>query len=166
MRRFIVVAALAAGLASPSMADGLFMGQDWSAGTSQASAPPASRDPRPRSEDTEGVYAGKQMRPSVQAYGPHYAGRGVPDGVCDAYQTTSEWGGEGIMFREAQPTHYLYGGGNCAATYYPGFTFFGGQPNMALAPHWGGQPDFVPQGFFNYMDWMDPRYNPALRNGG
>jgi len=73
--------------------------------------------------------------------GQPFAGRNVPDGICDDLQPKA-WDNNGIMaWKNAQPTHYLYAPGSvgCTPTYYPGFTFFGGQPNMALAPHDNGQ---------------------------
>lgn len=172
MKRLVVMAALAA-MPSTAKADGLFMGLNWGGGThivtSQSAALPAIRDPEPRAEDNDGTRAYKLQRFSVQVpfYGQPFAGRTAKDGICDELQPRA-WDNIGIIgYKNSLPVTRLYtsGRGSCESVYYPGFTFFGGPANMALAPHWDGQPDFIPRNF-NYMDWLDPRYNPALRYGG
>jgi hypothetical protein len=166
MKRLVVVAALGLATTASVKADGLFMGVNWG-GSSQRLAIRADLDPRSRSEDTVGVAAGKTMRFSKQVYAAPYQGFQTFDGICDAQQSRSyQTEGEAAYWNQ-QPTHVLYksGQGSCAYVEYPGFTFFGGLPNMALAPRWNGAPDFIPMNF-NYMDYFDPRYNPALRNGG
>jgi len=98
-----------------------------------------------RAQDNDGIRAHKLAAVSVQVYAPAYAGRNSQDGICDKLQVKA-WDDEGTMA-------------------YPGFAFWGGEQNMALAPHWNGQSDWVPA-TFNYMDWTDPRYNTWLRYGG
>jgi hypothetical protein len=154
MKKLIILATLSLSI-TPACADGLFMGKNWNSGSVSRSV----------SEDTEGVAAGRFMKPSVQVYGPRYAGKGVSDGVCDEFQPQSTDSTGIIAWKLQQPTHYLYAHSrtDCFKTYYPGWTW--GSQNMALAPHWDGTPDWAPV-TFNYMDWTDPRYNPAMRNGG
>jgi hypothetical protein len=127
----ILLAVLAS---TPAMADGLFMGVDW------GSTVPASLDPQPRAEDNDGIRAYKLVKPSVQAYAAPFGGRLANDGICDAEQPKTWDGPGGAAYKGSQATHYLYEPGrtDCFKTYYPGFTFFFGQPNMALAPPWTG----------------------------
>jgi hypothetical protein len=148
MFKYILTAISAAALlAAPAKADGLFMGVNWarSTPTSQAAAPPAYIDPSPRSEDTDGARSRKLMAFSVPApfTGTPYAGPNTIDGACDQLQPQS-WQSEGTQASlQMQATHNFYIGPNCAAVYYPGFAFFFGQPNMALAPHYDGGFPFV-----------------------
>ena len=147
MKRLVVMAALAAATPiSEAKADGLFMGLNWGGGThivtSQSAALPAIRDPEVRAEDNDGIRAYKLNRFSVQVpfYGQPFAGRTAKDGICDELQPRA-WDNIGIIgYKNSLPVTTLYTGsrGSCTSVYYPGFTFFGGPANMALAPHWGG----------------------------
>ncbi len=169
MKRLLLIAALAPGLSGPAGADGLFMGVNWGGANQAIIAPhlPAANDPEVHAEDNDGIRAHELSRPSMQAYAPPYMGRESNDGICDSLQPRA-WDDEGtIAYKNSLPVTQLYtsGQGSCASVYYPGFRFFGGQPNMALAPHWAGERDFIPSSL-NYMDWTDPRYNPWMRYGG
>ena len=135
-------------------ADGLFMGVNWASSNEV------------RAQDNDGIRAYKLNKPSVQVYAPAYAGRNSQDGICDKLQVNATDNDGYMAYKNSLAVHTLYKpNGVCEPVYYPGFAFWGGEQNMALAPRWNGQPDWTPA-TFNYMNWTDPRYNPWMRYGG
>ena len=129
-------------------ADGLFMGINWAGG-----AVATSHDyfPRSRSEETEGVTAGKIQKVSVQPQVAinNYNGRSTFDGICN--QAVSEWGGESAWYKDTQETNVLFtsGQGSCTSVAYPGYRM-GSQGMMLAAPYNGGFP---------FVSWRDVTYN-------